>query len=392
MDTYFEQIEKIFMSLSSNKINFKEGIKSLKKRWNKGKKWMLPYFGNDGRIEIDCENIAVDKQTIKNQYCILKETANNFYRKEKYSNICSYDIINIIVTYLDKLTPEEIMQNRIITTEIPWSLSDYFQDIVPKGTKISKIFTKLPRILYNQPSYVDEEILYEYVNMLFSVFVSTLKSNAKVVLSINPLDFLLVAAHTTGWRSCHNFIDGQYKTGGLAYMCDKESAVAYSYSTLSNLKNMHENLNYKEDLIDWPLKRWRQMVFLDKENLVAIHNRQYPNYNPIYEKNARRLSAKVLSDFSGCKYKWFVNNSHDKDESEEFEYSHISTKYRSTKHSYRDSISSILRMKDGNKFVSVKVSTSSIPCIVCGKPNRIYEGKSFMCESCRNIYERSMGI
>ena len=75
----------------------------------------------------------------------------------------------------------------------------------------------------------NEAELKEFTDILWSMFVNALKSSGNVGISINPMDYLLVSSHTTGWRSCHNIINGEYRTGGISYMLDKVSLVGYAY-------------------------------------------------------------------------------------------------------------------------------------------------------------------
>jgi hypothetical protein len=372
----FEAIKEILSKTFNIPARDLEGVDKLKQRWKRNKKWMLPFFNENGRVEVKV-NISDESLTKDDIIVLCEELYGNAFKiskKDRYANVLVGSTVDNIVKVIKKFDPEEILNNRILTTEV------YYPDsskLVPTGTKISKYLSLLPLSdfgYYKKLSDQQEEIAREFINMVFSTLVSSLNASATIVLSINPLDFLLVSAHTTGWKSCHNFASGGYKTGGLAYMCDKESAVAYAYSNLSTIEGT--------DIV-WPVKKWRQMVFFDNENLCAVHSRQYPYINSIYERKARKLSAKMLSDYGNCDYKWYVRSRYRGLEEDADLSTYITTVKKRSSFSYADPASSVLRVKNGRVSYEIKTGTKVIPCIKCGNPRRNSSNHgSLLCRNC----------
>jgi hypothetical protein len=372
----FEAMKEILSKTFSILPHELKGVDKLKQRWKRNKKWMLPFFDENGRVEVKV-NIS-DESLTKDDIIVLCEelydNAIKISKKDRYANVFVGSTVDNIVKVIKKFDPEEILNNRILTTEVYYPGSS---KLVPTGTKISKYLSLLPLPdfgYYKKLSDQQEEIAREFINMVFSTLVSSLNASATIVLSINPLDFLLVSAHTTGWKSCHNFAGGGYKTGGLAYMCDKESAVAYAYSNLSTIEGT--------DIV-WPVKKWRQMVFFDSENLCAVHSRQYPYINNIYERNARKLSAKVLSSYGNCEYKWYVIGRSKGVNEETDSNTNITRVRKRSSFSYPDAATSVIRIKNGYIISEIKTGTTVIPCIRCGKPRRDSSGHGYLfCNYC----------
>ena len=77
------------------------------------------------------------------------------------------------------------------------------------------------------------------------------KGKAHLTISIDPNDYLTVSINSSGWRSCHNFIDGEWRNAGLSYMVDEVSMVSYKSNGEVKYRINGENFNRNS-------KNWRQ--------------------------------------------------------------------------------------------------------------------------------------
>lgn len=373
IDDSFEIVKEILSKTYSIPAHELKGVDKLKTRWKRNKKWMLPFFNEDGRleIEVDIKEEPILKEDFEQILDLIYLMGKKLCEKDKFHGMNFMDICKSIINIIKIFTPEEIYLNRILTTDVYYPDSD---KLVPKDTKISKYLSMFSPEVYGYRYHFpySKEDYMDFVNTVFSLLVSSLNTRATVVLSINPIDFLLVSSHTTGWKSCHAFDSGGSRTGGIAYMCDKESAVAYAYSS----KKIIDGTS-----VLWPVKKWRQMVYLNKDSLSAIHNRQYPHDNYTYEKFARKLSAKILSLYGNTEYKWFVRGKNKSLNHEEFDRGSCKIVKMRSNFSYTDYSTSFIWMKGGNKYADIKAGVTTLPCLKCGVSRKIGKHKLF-CDMC----------
>jgi hypothetical protein len=98
----------------------------------------------------------------------------------------------------------------------------------------------------------------------------------------------------SGWRSSHA-LDGEYRTGTLAYLMDVPTAIAYittsKYESTAHVKG-------KETKIDFDNKMWRQVILFsdqDSAEQYAIQSRQYPNTSTNNSNAIAQLVRNALS-------------------------------------------------------------------------------------------------
>lgn len=399
----FDELKQL-IEKTTERSNVEEGVKTLMKRWEANKKWMLPFFGEDGRIELETDrdfNEELDSQYLRDK---LDNTMTKILANDKtkispkfqilsnfYTNIYNF----ISVKLLDNFTIREILLNSLERENCLPDISingKYYN----KGTKISKILLSYIDRQYsrikgrdenNNILFINEDtlpILKDFVSIVYSLLCSEKlpSKKIKIALSINPLDLLMVSAHTTGWSSCHRFYDKSYATGGIAYMCDKTTAVAYSYWDKKPFNEFISSRNqYLSTDIELPVKTWRQMVFFSPEDLAAIHSREYPMNDLFNAKKARRLSAKILSEYGKCDYRWrkealdsnsSIDNFNDEEERENCYYGSNGCNIKKLGFwSYYDHPTTIIRMNSKTtKRIGVTIAKAEIPCVVCGRPRK----------------------
>ena len=104
---------------------------------------------------------------------------------------------------------------------------------------------------------------YNKVFAQYSDLVSDLARQMYFIISVNPLDYLMMS-NGVSWQSCHNIKSGGYKGGTLSYMLDTTSMVTFVVNELSD--KIHELPRY-----------YRQMIHY--ENNMFVQNRLYPQGN-----------------------------------------------------------------------------------------------------------------
>ncbi len=362
IDFWWEQCKK-FMGALFNRV---DGVDEWKEIWYKSKERFFPYVSEDGRIEMKVTPKAVDytPDDLFPHYDNLIYLGNkliseaNKFSPEIYS---PGRVVEFLYDTTNQFTVEERMQNRILTTDTAIDGKK-----VPLGTKLSKY---VGMVLSNNAKHVlglkwspeNEAKLKELTDILWSMFVNTLKSSGNVGISINPMDYLLVSSHTTGWRSCHNIINGEYRTGGISYMLDKVSFVGYAYDKKDTIR--HDSFVSEEK---FPVKQWRAMVFIDDEVRTGVISRQYPGVKTLFQNTTETLIENLMREMTGSQDKIYKVSGRS---------------YSRASYNYTDYVTSVLSFDDMNKTVTI--GSYSIPCVRCGDMRKEQNTYTLECDSCR---------
>ena len=381
-------------TLFSNILNVscEDGVMAMQREYERSKGWMFPFFDNNGRIRVSVD--APSSSDIHNSVTHhLEENCRLLgFRTERFAHFYRVDGGSAMSAMLRTLLlrGNYVSYNGFEYHHVQFSTEELFtgkleKDMLgfQKGTRISKVL----RLIWTDPEFSEhiapvsiakrtyfgttnltkeqESLGWDFINTVLGQVLSAIKISEKVdiVLSINPVDMLMASTHTTGWRSCHNIIDGEYATGPLSYVLDDVTCIAYAT----------RGADYC-DLLDeaWDRKLWRQMVFLDKDNLSAILSRQYPQENEFFEKEARRLVAKVLSEYGGVAYKWkYLNMSGGCSMSTDEE---SDTGHRGNNVDIcgdwmypGDAFSGRIKMSEGGENPDIVVGVTEMICPVCGE-------------------------
>jgi len=140
-----------------------------------------------------------------------------------------------------------------------------------KGCSIMKAFKKL--LDYYD---IDTEY-YEQFRIFMSMINNDGISNAKVTLSIHPLDFMTMSDNNSNWSSCMSWkTNGCYHIGTIEMMNSPYVLVAYIENS--------DPFTLVDD-ITWNNKRWRQLFYINDD--IEISGKAYP-----YSCDA--LSKKIL--------------------------------------------------------------------------------------------------
>jgi hypothetical protein len=381
IDFWFDEVKKVISNIIDTDAN---GVDEWKNIWMQKKADLLPYFNEDGRIEKEIKFESYDDDTLKQ---IIKQTYNSvnsqiydtIRKRSGDANIGSRILDDL---YLDvfSVTANEVLNNKLTSNFGKFK----------KGTKTSKAFVGMRKTDYEAANF-NEDFITKYVdnyNIAFSAILNSLKNFGKIGLSINPMDFILVSAHTNGWKSCHNIENGCYRTGGISYMLDNTSVVGYAYEKSAPLRES----NFASDEI-MPLKLWRAMVFIEPEaRRYSIISRQYPSEKIIYSRAMRELVAELMATINvvGRNYLARPYSNVPLEESEVMDRGHRISVSRGSDYNYVDPITSHVLLShfenDVVSNVAVKIGTRCIPCAECGELRDCeYEasGSNYLtCEEC----------
>jgi len=165
--------------------------------------------------------------------------------------------------------------HKTYTSTIPKDLqkhADRNSPLLKRGMKTSRAFNAVCTHYGVDKLHPEEKVVngvtkttYPY-NKLFAEYsdlVSGLTRKMQFVISLNPLDYLLMS-HGVNWQSCHNIYSGGCKGGTLSYMLDKVSIITFVVDKI-------EGEVYKIP------KVYRQMYHYDGN--LFIQSRLYPQGN-----------------------------------------------------------------------------------------------------------------
>lgn len=425
-DFYWSEVKRL-LDAATNGQDTELGVAEMRKSWVANKSWLFPFFDEHGRkAEICTETSEKElRGEVKFATSVARESIFNYVWKhlgkinysdctesgQKYSTEWVLDEIYFLLTSLlairingsalDYYPIFEFVDIR--DNEIKTSLLERLrpgQRMPKKGQKVTSFVASLIKnkeierlvpsdIMSSRIGIIDDlrrlnalsdelrNFMADTITTALGVVSETLKGGSTVVLSINPLDMLL-ASHGD-ITSCHNIVDGGYRSGVISYICDGVTAIAFAYRRSASIRIVSENSCVT------PIKTWRQMVYFDKTRLSAIHSRQYTRNIPPFEKMARRFSARVLADFGQVPYEWYVSSSCSAScEDDDGECG--SSKYRilSSYWAYRDDASSRIKMKQGGENPNVQIGAERIPCLICGghRWHNSSDAGHFTCEDC----------
>lgn len=353
--------------------------------WSKNKEQLYHLMGNkliyetDEIIEFKLDEDSRAKE--KNKF------VNNIYRQFNYEDLCHFVNIQSV---------ESFYNNRVE------SGYEYGNIKIPKDMKLSKAFKY----------FIDDQETLRIIQDIYSEVVQANKVSGKLCISIHPLDYLSTSETTHGWRSCHA-LDGEYRAGGLSYMCDKTTIVCYIKS------DKEAKLPHFPDSVMWNDKKWRMLLHLEEEGQrVMIAGRQYP-----FEVNGAREKIKDIIDEMKVRYYNYrppYNDHHFVDWTDEQFNSFLSPelsnpdeiKYTTKPYRYINGLitpmgafvktpkKQILHYNDvmqshiypcphvtweSNRGFSVvpkvRIGYDGVPCVCCGE-NPIADSETFACSSC----------
>ena len=246
------------------------------------------------------------------------------------------------------------------------------------GEKTSKYFRKIATALGFEFVKADEYEIYkgqisERDFAYYADAINPTQIKRKVVLSIDPVDFLLMS-HGTGWSSCYCIntdwsgedYRGCYSSGTWSYMNDSVSMIMYVVKDECN-----GNYTDEEKII-------REVVMFDDYNTIC-HSRAYPQGDEeekaeLY-KELRAVAQRMISDLYELPNMWSVKANDDYETSSDFVgYDDLSA--------FRKSIKTSTNTSDTAKYPQkMHYAGATAYCPVCGDQ---LNSERYLCEACNN--------
>lgn len=366
----FKQIENLIAILTDkNEMN----IKNLQKQFYTNKIELFKYFDNSINGRIKKQIILENNDTIFDIIRLVRDNIENQRNEINTFNLrCTTELIR---QYLIQFNRNEIANNKT-ENEYTFEIKEGVFKKYCKGSKISKIFNEgFYRIeLLLKTDYItieDNRIkeIFDFCNIFLSKVIQTIKPyKATLVLSINPIDIMFQSIHTTNWASCHNFLDGCYRSGTLSYISDNNTCIAYVYTKKENytLRNLTiENL---------PIKLFRSMIYIDTNTNTILTGKHYPSQNNEIEKELNNLLCDILTNVTNEK-------------SNIYKEAEINYDYESLHYCYADNIKKIISsLKDNNDvYAKIKIGKGYF-CPCCGEFRYTEEEPNeLLCNRCNNV-------
>ncbi|HHW58099.1 MAG TPA: hypothetical protein GXX15_10680 [Clostridia bacterium] len=259
--------------------------KDFEEEVEKAKEKLLKLFGGT-KIEIESSpQLTIDEK--REIISIYAANIENRARKKKIPDSSIIKIEKEMLLFLQMWVNEKDLITGYVTKNSP-ILTLSGGEIKP-GTKISKALR----------FYLSQKGLEQYTDFIIqdlSILQGQLKAlntTSKVVISLEPIDFLLASNVTTGWKTCHSIVSGTHAAGNLSYLFDTHTVIAYAYRTEKPVWGLK-----------FPRKLWRQWVHIDVENAIALFQRQYPSQILSFEKAARSIVGDALKKYHGTEKSW----------------------------------------------------------------------------------------
>ncbi len=374
--------------------NYLQGIPAMRELYEKNKGWMFPFFDEEGHRTINAIDTEVSDDTVQDVISRLLESPYQIEASlsKSASRILRHlRSVSLLATVWREITQplsiKEIKTNRLAKRLPDPSRPDKLLQVNAKVSKyisLSASVEKFKCIFWNPDELAanDPNILVDAMTSLYSAILAPLSEGGDpVVLSINPVDLLLVSHSTTGWSSCHDVRGNYYANAALNFILDGVSAVAFSYKRTGPLSW----LELGNDVV-FPVKYWRQMIYFDVKSRSAVVSREYPGENVHCAEITRRIVANVLADYHKAE------NRNWKRKVPKYEEKGLWGKRSSGSSISFDGACGAVLLSEGGKIPSVTVGTGKVVCPGCGQSgsayNEYYRGSTgkyeLICSQCWN--------
>jgi len=261
------------------------------REWNKNKKTLFKALGkqlsvskeitvpkNDKIIKSELNTIyhayiirdEYDIIDIKNQRNFLHELTNNdfitdvllFWVNQNYSIKDLYIISRLFIHH-------NILKGYICSLENddPYHCQS-FKCTIKNNMKTIRT---IQRVL-KATNYPNMDLFEKWRNQV-SLIQTSNSTKAKLVISINPIDFISMSENECNWRSCMAWSNnGCYNAGTLEMMNSNIVAVAYLESKSPFTLHLSDEEKYNV-----PNKSWRSLVVIHKD--ILLLGKQYPYHD-----------------------------------------------------------------------------------------------------------------
>lgn len=343
------------------------GVTKFIERWNKNKSYLANLLRK--HPDWDEENLCVSyigDDVRDGDYQERRQALDNF----RYNLLCSNDRVVNCVLSSDEMydSSKSGYANDTLRNYISYVNEEY-------GKKIScNVGAKLTRVIRNICTEfgVDKYINFEkhFAELSDKISVSTLRR--RFVLSINPLDFLLMS-NGNSWSSCH-FLDG-----GNSGKCYQAGTQSYAQDTVSMIFYVLP-LDGKGDYYSQP--KLKRQIFCYKDDAL-LQSRLYPNASLTeFSIISRAFVKDILSKCLETDDKWTDYDDGSRRYADHFATTRGATHYLDyTYNSYNIKISK-LGTREYPFVCKGEIGEQTI-CPVCGEPSN----ETHDCR-CRKCYKR----
>ena len=329
-----------------------EVIEEILKSHVENKKHIFKLFGNKLRVEKEIETTVSQEEGSR----ILKKLINTDLEDSKR--------LFFVKSFLDDLDPREFTENVTTCTRTMFDVK------ISKGTKVSKALAKLCL----------KEDAHEVVTK-HSMALQSARAKGKIVVSIDPCDYVTMSSNNSGWRSCHRLDGGEYRTGPIAYLRDSSTVICYMESSTPC-----EFTYYRGEEFSHTNKVWRQIALVSPNLEFSLQERQYPNINMINQLAVSEIFKELFEKYNQTEYKvenspveW-LNLLHRDFSTEEDSYSYYYNDIKAEMFSYGNIVSGLSETIDSLREKELPVKGEAVYCLDCGE--HAYESSSLYCEDC----------
>lgn len=261
--------------------------------WNANKKTLFRAFGNrltlskEITIEKNDTNIIRKLTSIYLPYTIWYDSDRSYAAQhyEQVKDHCKDEFIASIINYWAKqnyelsdlfyisrvFCHENIVKGYLthLDTDEPYKCKS-FKCTLKNGMRTIKTIQKIIKATGYPYLNLFEE-WYKKIN-----FINTNTGfKTKLVLSINPIDFMTMSDNTCNWRSCMSWQNqGCYRAGTLEMMNSNVAVIAYLEGPQTFSIYDAEGHNFI-----LPNKSWRSLFFVHKKILLAGKSYPYQNHD-----------------------------------------------------------------------------------------------------------------
>lgn len=262
--------------------------------------------------ELDAPKFNID--SLINQW--LKNKKKFIYRlkKAKETNK-NNDYSDYIFEFPDPVSfpLDEMTRNSKVSGFVDYLLDYFYEKDVPES--VSHAFLSFLRL--NKASFFDNKVsipctyngneinvgmkllkafkfyfsgeMLDNIQTKASMLLQENSVTGRLCISVHPLDFLSASETNYDWRSCHA-LDGDYRSGNLAYMVDDCTVMCYLRG-----EDKEKLPRFPSD-VKWPSKKWRMLLFEGQEEEIVWAGRQYPFESANILSSIGRTVVPIITD------------------------------------------------------------------------------------------------
>lgn len=266
-------------------------IEQVLRVWNANKKTLFRAFGNrltiskSITIEKNASSISHKLSAIYLPYTIWYDSDKAYaaIHYDKIKDHCKDEFVASIIHYwarkdyntldlfyISRIFCHENLIKGYIThleTDEPYKCKS-FKCTIKNGMRTIRTLQKVIKAT----GYPHLDLFEQWCNKVNFINTNT-GFKTKLVLSINPIDFMSMSDNESNWRSCMSWKnDGCYRAGTLEMMNSNVAIVAYLEGPQTF--NIYDAEGNQYNI---PNKTWRSLFYVHKKILLA--GKSYPYYN-----------------------------------------------------------------------------------------------------------------